>query len=466
MENASSLHYLRRTYRIAWPVIFENIMISMAQFINTGMVGSLGKHATAAVAVNTTTTWFLNALPIVFSVSGTAFVAQKIGAGEKDDAEKIAANVLLFGLVSSLIIWLLMRSIAGYIPGWMGAEAAIIPASAQYMRIYVFGVVFAFMSVVASGLLRGAGNTQTPMLVSFAANIVNVLVNYFTIYSNRIVTFSVFGRGYSLHVLGLELGVAGAAIGTVSAQIITGSIMVWLVFRKKSVIRVRFSQMRHPDFKLLRQLLTVGIPASLERISISAGQIVYQRMIADLGTIQIAAHSLAITAESISYLPASGLGIAATTLVGQSLGAKKKEDALAYSKIGIISSLVMGALCGILFFFGSNFLLSLFTQDPDIIREGAAVIKIIAIVEPIFSMSYILVGIMRGAGDARVPFLAALIGMWGVRLISTHILMNVFHFGLPGAWVSMGVDIFLRTAFLYQRYKKQNWLHFALFDRH
>ena len=465
MENASNLLCLKRTFHIAWPVIFENIMISMAQFINTGMVGSLGKNATAAVAINTTTTWFLNALPLIFSVSGTAFVAQKIGAGEREDANKIASNVILFGFATSIAIWILMRSIAGSVPVWMGAEEAIIPASALYMQTYVHGVVFAFMSVVASGLLRGAGNTSTPMLVSFTANIVNVFVNFFTIYETRVMNLTLFGHKLSMNVFGLNLGVTGAAIGTVTAQVITGSVMVWLVFRKKSIIRARFSQMLHPDLKLLKQLLIVGLPASLERISLSAGQIVYQRMITGLGTAQIAAHSLAITAESISYMPAAGLGIAATTLVGQSLGAKKKDDALAYSRIGIISSLIMGALCGVLFFFGSTFLLSLFTQDPEIIREGAAVIRIIAFVEPIFSMSYVLVGIMRGAGDARVPFVAALIGMWGVRLLSTHILMNIFHFGLPGAWVSMGVDIFLRTVFLYQRYRKRNWLHFALFDK-
>ena len=462
MRNSSTAFHLKQTFRIAWPVIFESIMISMAQFINTGMVGSLGKNATAAVAINTTTTWFLNALPIVFSVSGTTFVAQKIGAGEKEEANRIASNVILFSFVCSLAIWILMQAIAGYVPIWMGAETAIIPASALYMRIYVNGVVFAFMSVVASGLLRGAGNTRTPMIVSFIANLVNVIINFFTIYSSRTMNFSIFGRSFSINVFGLDMGVAGAAAGTVSAQVITGCFMVWLVFRKKSVVRVRISQMRHPDFTLLRRLLSVGLPASLERISITVGQIIYQRMIADLGTVQIAAHSLAITTESISYLPAAGLGIAATTLVGQSIGARKRDDALAYSRIGIISSLIMGTLCGLLFFFGSTFLLSLFTSDPEIIREGAAVIRIIAVIEPFFSMSYILVGIMRGAGDARVPFFAALFGMWGIRLLSTHILINIFSFGLPGAWVSMGVDILMRTIFLYHRYRKRAWLHYTL----
>ncbi len=457
---SSYAHYTKKTLNIAWPVIFESIMISVVQFADTIMVGALGPLATAAVGINASPTWLLNALPIIFSVGGTVFVARHTGAREQEEAEKVVANVMFFAFLSSIFLGIIMLFLSGFIPSWMGAEPDVLPLSQTYFKIFSIGIPFTFMAVVASGLLRGAGNTRTPMIIALISNIINIIGNFLLIYETRPVMLPFINK--EIVIVGAGMGVSGAATATIISQIFMGVVIVSLLFKKNSVIKLKISELKKPNLLILKRVLDVGLPASLERISVSLGQVVYQRMISELGTVQVSAHYLAIIAESVSYMPASGFAVAATTLVGQSLGAKDKKAASSYGTVSVMFSLIWGFACCILFLLFAMQLLTIFSPDPDVIREGAAVIKLIAIVEPLFSLSIVLIGILRGAGDTRIPFFAAIFGMWGIRLISTWLFVFVFHLGLPGAWIGMGIDISARAIYLYIRYKSKKWLDIVI----
>ncbi len=447
--------YMSRSLKVALPCMFENLLASVVTIADTIMVGSLGAVATAAVAINASPSWFLNALPMIFSVGGTVLVAREVGAEDYPLAGRAASTAVGAAFSVSVILMLVMMFLSPFVPIWMGAAPEVIPDAINYLRIYSLAIVPQFCGLTAAGLIRGAGNTKTPMLVGLSTNLVNVVVNFLLIFPARELTIF----GFTFNMWGAGMGVSGAAIATALSQTISGVFMVMLLFNNSQVIKISIKDMVPFDFKIMKRMVRVGLPAAAERLAISIGQIFFQRMIADLGTIQVAAHYLATTAESITYMPAFGFGIAATTLVGQSLGAKNKEDARIYANINGFLGILLGVFCGLLLFIFPTQLLSLFSNEPAVIAEGSGVIRLIALVQPAFGFVIVLTGILRGAGDTKVPLFAAVFGMWGIRLLFTWILTYAFGFGLMGAWTAMGVDLFVRMCIVYSRFRKRTWLN-------
>lgn len=454
--------YVDNTVKIAWPCMLENILVSVVTFADTIMVGSLGRQATASVGINMGPTWVLNATPMIFSVGGTVLVARHIGAGERQEAGKVASNALAAAICVSALLMTIMLFLSGQIPRWMDAEADILPLATTYLRIYSLAIIPQFCGMVSAGMIRGAGNTKTPMKVGLFVNVTNIIGNYLLIFETRQV-YIPFLPMIKFTMPGAGLGIAGAAAATAFAQTVSGLFLVCLLFSNTQAIKATFSNMRKPDIGILRKILKIGLPAAGERIANSLGQVFYQRMIAGLGTVQVAAHFLATNAESISYMPAGGFSIAATTLIGQSLGAKNKDDARGYAKVSSFLGFCVGVACMILFLLFPEALLRLFSPDPEIIAVGAGAIRVIAVVEPIFTLSIVLTGILRGAGDTRAPFLTCLFSMWCVRLTSTFLILKFFpQLGLTGAWVGMGIDLTVRLILIYNRYRKKKWLDIVI----
>ena len=444
--------HIKRTFSIAGPCIFENLMISMVIYADAMMVGSLGKTATASIAINNSPMWVLNALPIALSVGGTVLVARNIGAENRSAASNIATQTMGASFIFGTIVSVIMILISGFIPRLMGAEQDILPDAVAYLRIVSFSLAAHFSGLVAAGLLRGSGDTKTPMIISLFTNVISIVGNYFLIYPTRYVDYLPF------QVWGADLGVTGAAISTAFAQTLSGIILSLYIFRSSRNLNLNYKDTFKIQNDTMKKVLAIGIPSSLERLSGSLGQVFFHKIVSGLGTAAVAAHYIATTAESISYMPANGFSVASTTLIGHSLGAKNKNDAIIYSKISIIGACAVGALAGLSFYIFSPQMVAIFTPDQEVRDLAANSLRVMSIGQVFSSFAIVSVGIFRGAGDTKFPLIASTVGIWGARLISAYYFAYTLGWGLVGAWLGMAIDFVARTIVFSIRYFRMKWV--------
>lgn len=453
--------YLRDTFKVAIPSIVEHIANVIVGFADTIMVATLGTVATASVGINSPVTWFLMSFATLFSVGTTVQVAQSIGANNHERTKRAAINGLSSGFIAFVLLFAIIFILSPFIPKWLGADSAILDEAIVYLKIWTIAIIPMFMGRIASSILRGIGNTKVPMLVAFFINILNILGNYFLIYETRTVHIAFLNK--SINVWGAGLGVKGAAISTSFSNALGGIIMLILLFNGSQIIKLNIKNMFKFEKPLLKHIFNTGAPATGQDLVTNFGQVLYQKMVASLGTIQVAAHHLANTAESLSYMPAAGFSVAATTLVGRSLGAGNKKDAKNFGKLCFRLSLIAGLFSGSMLFIFPRQLISLFSKDPHVIEEAVGALRVIAFIQPLFNATIVLTGVLRGAGDTKIPLYAALGGMWFIRLISAYIFINVFHWGLRGAWFGMLLDLLFRFTIVFSRYAKGKWLDMKVY---
>ena len=443
----------RQVLRLAWPSILENLAVIMISFIDAAMIGVLGPAATAAVGVNASPSWLLSGVVQALGVGGTALVARLIGANEQEEAGRVSALVLRMAAGLSLFLTALMLFGAPAVPVIMNADASIRADAVAYMRYLALGFLLHYTGIVAGALLRGAGDTRTPMVAGLLSNGLNVALNFFFIYEPRRVAL----LGLNLPVWGAGMGVRGAAAASALATSLSGLYLLWSLCRKNSVLRVKWSA--RWDGQVARRVLRVAYPAALERAAINLGQILFARMVSSVGVAAFAAHNQSIQVESMGYMPAFGFSAAATTLVGQNLGAGKPGNAKKYGGRAIWLCLLLLIGVGIVMFAFSPFLISLLTPDAEVRRIGAMLIRICAFEQPFNALSIVISGALRGAGDTKVPFLYALISMWGVRIVFAYLFGTVLGFGVAGFWWAMVADLGVRSLLLALRFRQGEWIN-------
>lgn len=451
-----NLRPARVIWYLAWPTILEQFLITFVQYINTAMVGALGKNATAAIAVTTSSVWFVNGIFAAVGIGFAVLVGRRIGEGDIEGAKKAVRQSLTATLFVGLIATLLMQSIAGGLPVWLNADPVLWKDATSYLRITSSVYLMSLAVNVCSNIIRCAGDTRTPLFYNVTMNIINALLNLFLIYPSREVNLF----GFSFTLPGAGLGVSGAAVSTAVAMTFTGTMLVRVLFTKKSLpIHIPMRGDYRPDFPLLKTVARLGTPVAFERGSISAGQIVITAMVTGLGTVPLAAHYLAITAEAVSYMPAYGFSAAATTLISQSLGANKKPLAERYAKYCTWGGFLFLTIMGVFLYFGSEFLVSLFTPDKEVVVLGGSVLRVEAFAQPFVALGMVITGVLRGAGDTKWPFYISIIGMWVVRLSIAAILLATTNLGLMSVWIAMVSDLVVRGLISLWRYRSKKWLN-------
>lgn len=439
---------------LAMPAIIEQMMLTLVQYVDTAMVGSLGAQATAAVGLTASTTWliggFLNAAAIGFSVQ----VAQYVGAGRTQDARSVVGQALRFLLVFGLPLGGLAFLLSWPLPHWLQADPALVGPASVYFRIYACAVPFHFCVNMLSSILRCAGDTKTPMVFNLSINLLNIVFNFFLIYPSR--TLRVFG--HSLPMWGAGLGVAGAAWGSLAAVAIVSGL--FLLALRRRPLWPQPGQKYPFERGCLQRAWRLGLPVALERSLMSMAQVVITALISGIGMVAVAANHLAVTAESLSYMPAYGMAAAATAMVGQALGAQRQALAKRFAYIVTVIGIAIMTVGGLLLFLLADPLIRLFTPDEEAILLGAQVLRIVAFAEPFFAMSIVVTGVLRGAGDTRAPFLIGLATMWGVRI--TLSLLLVGRLGLVGAWIAMAVELVVRGLLFLLRLLRGRWLQLRL----
>jgi len=444
---------LKTIFLLAWPVFLEQIFTTLVSYADTAMVGSLGAWATASVTISNSPVFLLNGVIMSLGVGITSLVARSVGAGDNETVRKLIRHAILLILIIGLPIAILILALYRTLPIIMGAGEDIIETAAQYNFYVSLGRIFMITSMTLNSAFRGYGDTKTPLLINTVMNVVNVILNFFLIYPTRDITV----LGYTFTMYGAGLEVKGAAIATAIGMTTGGLIALGVAFFRNNEYRISIHQSFRPDQKLLRQIFRISFPAMLERIFMSSSGIFVTRSIATLGTVNIAANSLCLTAESMSYMPGFAFQTAATTLVGQCLGAKKPTLAQKFVRTTMTIGVITMVFTGIGLFVFSNQLIGIFTTDAAVIELAARCLRLTAFMQPPQVAAWIFSGVLRGAGDTKYNFYITAVTNWGVRTLWSVLCIRVFHFGLVSAIVCMFAENIARLVLLYLRYRTGKW---------
>ena len=439
---------------LAWPNIVENITATLVTLVDTAMVGSLGAVATAAVGVCASPTWLMNGLVQSVGVGGTALVARAVGAGDSSAASHIGRQVYrIIILISVFFAGVMFFLGAPWIPVLMGAQPEVLPEARAYLKIVSSCYLLQYTAMAMSSLLRGAGDTRTPMISGLMSNLLNVVGNFFLIYPVRTVTVG----SLSMSVWGASLGVRGAAAASAIAMSVSSVYLLFHLGSRKSVLRL-VPDFREPfDGDVFRRVIRISAPAALERIAINLGQVLFARMISTIGTVEVAAYIIAIDVEGFGYMPAFGFSAAATALVGQSLGRKEPDRAERLGSKCISMSLGLLVLIGVLMWVFSYSLAGLMSSDADVIAMAGAFIAICAFEQPGNAVMIVAGGALRGAGDTAAPFYIGLVSMWCIRIFGAWLFGFVFGLGALAIFWAMVGDISVRAILLWIRFRKGKW---------
>lgn len=442
--------------RLSVPAILAEISSIAMQYIDAAMVGSLGANATAAIGLVSSTTWLFGGISIAAATGFSVQIAQMIGGGRRQEAQSVLRQGLMVALAFGILLGALGAGISGSLPVWLKGAADVRPDASRYFLIFSCALPFALLRQASGGMLQCSGDMRTPSILNILMCALDVIFNGLLIFPSREVTLG----GIAFSMPGAGLGVTGAALGTALSEVVTGLLMVLFLCFRSPVLKLEKGVPWRLERRCLHNAARLALPLALERIVLGGAHVAATRIVAPLGTVAVAADSLAVTAESFCYMPGYGIGSAATTLVGQSIGAERKDLAKRFANLSVALGVLIMACTGALMYVLAPWLFSLLTPDPEIRALGAYVLRIEAFAEPLFAASIVVAGALRGAGDTLAPSVLNLVSMWGVRLTAASLLAP--RFGLPGVWIAMCGELCIRGILFLVRLLRGKWLE----DRH
>ena len=434
------------------PSILEQLVVTAMEYIDAAMVGHIGAEATAAIGIVSSSTWLLHGILVGLYTAFSIQIAQYLGADRQQDARGVLRQSMLFNLVVGLAAAAFGVGISRFLPGWLGADAALQANASAYFAIWSASLPFVMAMGTYAAMLRSTGDALTPGLISVFTCVLDIIFNFFLINPTREMT--VFGQ--NLTVWGLGWGVPGAALGTALATMIGGLAALAVLLLWESPLAIRYPGSWKITRSCLINLWRVGVPLAAERAALSSAQVLLVRIVSQLGTVAIAANSLAVSAEGLCYMAGYGIQDASIALVGQAVGAHRRDMSKRFAWLCTGMGMGIMALSGVLMWLFAPALMSIFTADAAVIALGAQMLRIEAFAEPMFGASIVASGAMQGAGDSTTCFVLNLFSMWGVRLTLAFLLAP--RFGLTGVWTAMCVELCTRGVLFLLRLARGKWL--------
>ncbi len=407
---------LRSLVFLSVPTILEEILATLLQYVDTAMVGQLGEQATASVSITTNITWLVNSVPGAVGTAMLVLISKALGAGDREQVRRLEGQAFLLAIVSGILLGGASMALSPFIPRWMGAEEEIWEEASRYFFIISLPMVFRAMSTILGASLRAVQNTKTPMLINAGANVVNIVFNYLFIYT--------FG-----------MGVAGAAASSAVSYVLSGILMA-AACRRNSLLRWRREELP-ADRELLGRCASVGLPVLGVNVVSCLGYVVFAGLVSGMGTTVFAAHSIAVTAETIFYVPGYGLRSSASVLVSHARGEGNEKKLKAVGKLSLLLTVAVMCAGGLLLHRGAAFLMGVFSPSREVVELGAGMLRLVALSEPFFGLMVVLEGIFYGLGRTRYAFLVEAWGMWGVRIFFTFLCVHVWGLGLRAVWLCM-----------------------------
>lgn len=412
---------------LALPAMAEQVLSTLLQYVDTAMVGQLGEAATASVNVTTTISWLMGSIMSAMGVASVALISRSIGQKNLEQCKKVAKLSFIASFGIGIVIEIIGLVLSPYIPFWMGADESICPAASEYFFIICIPLVLRCFSFVLGSAIRATKDTKSPMIINLSANVLNVILNYLLIYS-------------------VGLGVTGAAIASAISYSLSGMAMMVIFFRKAE-LHFSFSKTKI-DSLLIAETVKITIPVLGVNIASCMGYIVFAAIVTRMGTTVFAAHSIAVDAEEIFYMPGYGIRIATQTLIGIALGKKDEQEFKEVVKASYIAVVCVSLVLGFTLYFVSYPLMCLFTSSANVAKLGSIVLKIVAFSEPFFAIMVVSEGIFYGMGKTKYCFYIETLSMWCVRIVSTYICIRILQLDLKAVWYCMIADNITKAVLL------------------
>lgn len=387
----------RRVLGLAVPIIGENILQTTVGLVDTLFVAQLGAVAVAGVGVSLEIVFFMISILSSVAIGGTVLVAQAIGAGRQAEADLRARQTVLWGVLLTIPISVVVFTGASTIVALFQTEADVAAAATTFLRVTGATSVALLMTFVCGAILRGAGDSRSPLYASLVANAVNIVLAWLLIFGNL---------GFP------RLEVAGSAWAMAIGRGTGAAILLWLLFSGRRAVSIRGRAGWRPRLPLAKDLARLGVPAALEQMMLSAGITVLIAIVALIGTAALAAQQITFTALSLALIPGMGFATAATTLVGQSIGAGRPADARLAARIATGWSFVWMTAGAIPFIVFAAATIRLFTDDAGVVDQGAGALRAMAASLPLLAISSVMGGALRGSGDTRTPMVMRTISIW------------------------------------------------------
>lgn len=436
----------RRVILIMLPAMVELVLSQLFTMVDTIMLGQSDISAVAIAAVGLTNNPLnlTRSILISLNVGTTAGVAWAIGAKEERSAQQIARNALMLCAAIGLVVFTVVYTGAGAIVRFMGAGPDTYDYARSYLRVVALGLLPQSLTFAITASLRGVGLTRLPMMYNLSANLLNVFGNYVLIYGKL---------GFP------QLGVLGAGISTMLSQYVACIAALFVIFRSHTAVRLTLRGGWRPRRKWMERILSVGVTSMLEQLIMQVGFIIFARQVSGLGTAVFAAHQIGLSVNGLTWMPGQAFGVAATTLVGQSLGAGEKDKARDFIRMIHRMSMCVGALMAVFFLTSSQVVVRLYTNDVQVAALSAGVLKLIALGMPGICTQIPVAAGLRGARDTKFPLYASMAGIWIFRVILAKPFIYTWGWGLTGAWMTIVLDQTTRAAVVYARFKTDRWLH-------
>ena len=419
------------------PSILAQISATVMFFIDYAMVGHLGEKATASVGLVETTTWLLGGLASAANMGFSVQVAHFIGANDFESARRVLRQSLICCFLWSFMLSMACVAVHQQLPFWLGGTADIASDASIYFLLIGLAGIFFQMEGLAGSMLKCSGNMRIPSALNILMCVLDVVFNYIFIYQ-------------------MHMGVKGAAMGTGLAELVTALLMLYFLLCRSDMLRLA----GHPgSFRLkadtIKTAFKIGAPMGLQHLLMGGAQVVSTIIVAPLGTVAIAANSMAITVESLCYMPGYGIAEAATTLVGQSIGAGQRLLTRSFARISVSLGIGVMTVMGVLMWLFAPELMSVLSPVDAIVQQGAEVLRIEAWAEPMFAASIVCNGVFIGAADTLKPAIMSLVSMWCVRLTLAATLAR--DYGLRGVWIAMATELTFRGTIFLLRLWKGGW---------
>jgi putative MATE family efflux protein len=432
----------RKIFNLVWPATIESVLQMMVGIVSSAMLGRVGALAIGSVGLGRRITMLVWGVFAAIGTGTTVMVARSVGAENRSAAGRYAEQAFVLTMI-------LVVSLTGFIALFperilvllYRTDGELLEVATLYLRLVALGIPFMAVMQVTGAIMRGAGNTKVPMQVASTINIINVILSYVLI----------FGRfGFP------AMGIVGAAWAQVIAQGCGALLAMYIMLEKQTDLLFRVRSIRL-SWNEAREVLGIGVPTAVENLLMQFGQIMLTSLVVSFGTIPLAAHQQGLTAESLSYMPAVGFGIAATALVGQSMGAGSTRMAERYVKELARWSVLLTICTASFLVFTPRLIFSLLSNEVEVIELGARYLILMGIAQIPQQLSGVLNGALRGSGDTKAPMVVAGLGLWGVRLPLAFYFSRTLQMGIMGVWIAMTIDLFVRFGLSAARYLTGRW---------
>ncbi len=436
------------TARLSYPAILAQLSSIIMQYIDAAMVGRLGADASASIGLVSSSTWLFNGVCMAAVTGFSVQAAQAIGAKNSKSARSAVKSAFLIAFAFSILLSAIGMAISGILPRWLSQGADIAADASRYFFVYALSLPFIQLNNIAGGMLQASGNMKIPSALHVVMCALDVIFNMIFIFPTR--------QWYGITVPGFGMGVTGAAVGTALSYVAVAVIMLLYMLLRSPDLKLRRGERLPVNREQILKGIRIGLPIAIEQMIMCSAYVASTKIVAPIGSVAIAANSFAITAESLCYMPGYGIGNAATTLIGQSVGAGRRDLTKRLGWITTLFGMAVMTVCGICMWFLCPYVVGLLSPDKDVVRLAVSVLRIEVFAEPMYAASIVALGVFRGAGDTFAPSCMSFISMWAVRITLAAILTP--HFGLYGYWIAMTAELVFRGTIFLIRLAGGRWM--------